>query len=250
MGIKRRLEALQHPDHTFRFLALDHGLTDGHSPNTPDWNRLEDLNACAPEVTGVVVTPGVARNARLLPRTPLVIQAFGAPRGHTKVPTVSIEEAVRLGAVAISVQIDMRVAQLSEHIEKLAMTTSHSHSVGIPVLFMTSGYNDNSAKEIAHAIRVSYELGADIIKVAASVTAEDAHIEGLVDAVSAAPPVLIAGGPAPRNLAEIITATRDWGFAGYCLGRTVFEDKDPQGHLRRFNELFSANPARDIIDTN
>ena len=242
MVLSRRQSALSTDSGAFHLLALDHGLTHGHAPDTVDFSLSDRLNKCAPFLTGVVLCPGPARNLNILPRTPLIVQCFGAPRGHSKVPVCSVHEALRLGATAVAVQLNLEDPQLSDHVGRIGKFTDEAHLFELPVLFMTSGYSSSSGAEVASAVRIAQELGADLVKVTCTTVGDDLAVLSL--ALRAAPPVLVAGGPRGGSLASVAKNAKESGFAGYCVGRHIYEAEDPSAVAAELSLNVFGEPPR------
>lgn len=237
-GTSRRLSCLSTLEGFYYLLAMDHGLTHGHRPNSVDYTKSNHLETCAPFVTGIVLCPGPARALELFPRTPLIVQCFGAPAGHTRVPVCTVEAAICMGATAVALQFNISDTHLSRHIEQIALFTSQAHSYAMPVLFMTGGYSTESSTEAADAIRISQELGADLIKVTLTERPEQSSV--LTRALEAAPPVLLAGGPWPGELAVVMESARAVGFSGYCVGRNIFQAEEPSQVAETLSKMFGS----------
>ncbi|NLB54819.1 MAG: fructose-bisphosphate aldolase, partial [Lentisphaerae bacterium] len=86
--------------------------------------------------------------------------------------------------------------------------------------------NEYDVKFVKHIARVAAELGADIIKVNFTGTAET-----FAEVVSGCPvPVVIAGGEkadSDRAVLEIVENSIKAGAAGVSIGRNVFQHANP-----------------------
>jgi hypothetical protein len=84
---------------------------------------------------------------------------------------------------------------------------------------------EDDADDLAHAVRLAEELGADVIKTGYSGDA------GSFDRVAAASakPVIIAGGSrgTDRETVEMVRGAMDGGAAGVSMGRSIFQHDDP-----------------------
>ena len=79
---------------------------------------------------------------------------------------------------------------------------------------------------IKHAARVGHEMGADIVKVSYTGSAES--FKEVVSGCSI--PVVIAGGPkmdSDREILEMVKGSIEAGGSGVSIGRNVFQHKDP-----------------------
>jgi DhnA family fructose-bisphosphate aldolase class Ia len=103
---------------------------------------------------------------------------------------------------------------------------------GMPLLAMmyTRGpkvKSEYDVKLVKHAARVGAELGADIVKVVYTGSAES--FREVVDGCFV--PVVIAGGEKMGNdedISEMVKGAMAAGGAGVSIGRNVFQHKDPE----------------------
>ena len=190
---ERRLQRLR-IGRFYPILAIDHGLTVGFGDIIKTSKIAYTLTSCKDSIRGVVMTYGIARSVGETFSTPLILQCFGSPSGHPRVKIASIEQAIALDAAAVSVQIDLQHQALAIHLREIADFVSEAHNMCIPVMFMTAGFCDLHIHEICKAIRVSHELGADLIKVPyhASAFNGSAEVDDLKAILQASPPTLLA----------------------------------------------------------
>lgn len=215
----------------YPILALDHGLTVGFGDGVPPQVTEDLARLCASDVSAVVVNYGIARACADKLELPLILQCFGAPLSNPRRKIATLEQALRLDAAAVAVQLDLRPGtDVSSQTSEIAGFVSDAHSMGVPVLFMASYGDTHDLETVAGAIRVCHELGADLIKVpfrVAEPTSDEALLS-LAATISMAPPVLLAGGePTPDILSRLKQAKRI-GFSGYCIGRSIFRAPNPQ----------------------
>ena len=151
------------------------------------------------------------------------------PDADDKRLTGTVEEAVRLGADAVSFHMNVGSDSEPEQIEDLAGITRTAGEFGMPVLAMTyargPGVDGTDPENLAHAVRVGEELGADVVKTSYSGSPEG--FERVVEAT--ARPVIAAGG-SPRSDREMLAQVRgamDAGAAGVSMGRSVFQHRRP-----------------------
>lgn len=216
-----------------------------------DLPRLFSL-ARAPVLDAVVVNRGLART--LAPDAPagLVLQAFGRPaamgESSAKVPTCRVEDAIRLGADAVSVQLDLGSPALSHAVHAVSLMISDAAAYDIPVLIMVTPEHGGEAwRAIADALRVCVELGADLIKIALPAELLDSdpdRLAALRTAIAGSPPVLLAGGPHGDALLERLALARALGFRGACVGRSIFQDPEPEAVLASLAAALDAGPKR------
>ena len=128
-------------------------------------------------------------------------------------------------------------------IVEMGALTSEAIALGMPVLGMVypRGANlivsdDDKTGGIAHAARVAWELGCDVVKVPWTGDAES-----FAEVSSAVPiPVLIAGGSRGTSFTEllgIVEQSNSAGVAGVCMGRQVFGADDPASHIRALKSV-------------
>lgn len=162
---------------------------------------------------------------------------------HTKKMVIaSVEFALKSGADCVACHVNFSSQYENEMIHNFAMISQECDKFGIPLLAIAYprtekdgkdyNYEDlkkNSVDEytdlVAHAVRVSDELGADIIKT---------NFTGTLDSfkrvilTANGKPVIIAGGPkipvadSLKNVEEAMKA----GASGISFGRNVFNADD------------------------
>ena len=243
-GKENRLARLRTEQGAYLLLALDHGLS-APVAGLEDLGRWVEL-ASRHRLSGVVLHRGMVARSPLLGRTSLVLQTFGLPDAGAsrlgRVPVATVEDALRLSADAIAVQLCVDGADRQHVVEKVAAMVSAADAAGLPVLFMVTV--DDPARvdagRLAFAIRACTELGADLIKV--PLPRPDLPPDGvaaLKRAILAAPPVLAAGGPRSADLDAQLAAAVALGFRGACIGRNVFQAAWPELVLGLLHERFA-----------
>ena len=242
--IARRLSRLNLGEAFYAILALDHGLTVGVGEGVPA-QRLEDVaNDCAGEIGGVVLNYGMASSWASRLRVPIVLQCFGAPLGaQRRVKTASIEQALRLDAAAVAVQLNLALPDVSAQTREICDFVSSAHVMEMPVLFMVSGVNESNLSDVAKSIRVCQELGANLIKVSCKFeqATSSAAKEDMTSIIRHAPPVLIAGGPANADIVSVAREAHRCGFSGYCIGRSIFHADSPRLVAAGLTRAFQSN---------
>ena len=250
IGTMRRLGRLFHPQSAKAvILALDHGASEGMIPGLAE---LPTLLAGIRElpVQGVVLNKGLARasvGGIDLSKNIIVNLSAGTKHGvpnYNQSIVCSVTEALRLGADAVSVHLNIGNDLEDRMLQDFGMVTDEAHAQGIPV--MTTIYarggqivNELDFALIAHCIRLGGELGADVVCVPYS-----GEQQSFAAAVAACPvPVLATGGPnqpdwksSKAQVAEILEA----GAAGVAMGRNIFQHKEPLKALAEICELVHA----------
>ncbi|MFA7073231.1 MAG: class I fructose-bisphosphate aldolase family protein [Methanoculleus bourgensis] len=151
------------------------------------------------------------------------------PDPNDKVLVCTVEEAVALGADAVSIHINLGAPNESRMIESAGAVVRDCNRWGMPLLIMIyprgKGIDPTSPQAIGHCVRVAEELGADLIKT--TYTGDPETFRQITEACSV--PVMIAGGEKGGDL-ETLTTIRDAigaGAAGVCMGRNAFQREDP-----------------------
>lgn len=151
------------------------------------------------------------------------------PNAKTLVGTV--EDAIRLGADAVSVHVNLGDESEAKMLTDFGQVTSTAQSWGIPVLAMVYARGPKVRSEfdpeiVAHCARVGVELGADVVKV--PYTGDVDTFGHVVD--SCCVPVVIAGGPkldSTRAFLQMVQDSIKAGGSGLSVGRNVFQHKNP-----------------------
>ncbi|MDD9943358.1 MAG: aldolase [Myxococcales bacterium] len=238
-GKRLRLGRLTPGAHrTGLIVPIDHGLTLGPVPG------LESISTCHrwithPAVTGVIAHKGVIErlgNLELLENIAVVVHVNGmsglSPRPDDKERLTSVESAVRLGADAVSIQINFDGENDAQNLIALGELVDEAQKLAIPVLTMV--YDKVACEDpgvamarLRHLMRICVELGSDAIKVGAPEPPE--HLAELLHGVVEHTPVFVAGGARceDERVLELARVARHWGARGLCMGRNVFQRKDP-----------------------
>jgi fructose-bisphosphate aldolase/2-amino-3,7-dideoxy-D-threo-hept-6-ulosonate synthase len=153
------------------------------------------------------------------------------PNCQNKVQVCTVQEAVRLGADAVSVHVNIGAKDECNMLTTLGKVADECDGLGMPLLAMMYPrgpkiQNEHDATAVAHAARIGAELGADIIK-----TNYTGNIETFRHVVESSPvPVIIAGGPKAETTQQILEMVHDSieaGCAGLSIGRNVFQHENP-----------------------
>lgn len=148
-----------------------------------------------------------------------------------KVRVTTVDEAIKLGADAVSVHVNIGAENEPEMLRKLGETAQICEEWGMPLLAMMyprgkKVTDEHDVKFVKHVARVGAELCADIIK-----TNYTGKPESFREVVEGTPiPVVIAGGPkmeTDKEVLEMIKESIDAGGRGVSIGRNIFQHRNP-----------------------
>ena len=154
-----------------------------------------------------------------------------------KVLVTKVEEAIKIGADAVSVHINVGAEDEYEMLQGLGYVAGKCDEWGMPLLAMMyprgkKVHSEYDVDVVKHAARIGAELGADIIK-----TNYTGSPETFKEVVEGCPvPVIIAGGPkmnSEKELLEMIEDSLEAGGRGVAIGRNVFQAQNPTGLVRK-----------------
>lgn len=146
-------------------------------------------------------------------------------------------EALKLGADAVSVHVNVGSEKEAEMLRDLGDIACESEDLGLPLVAMMyprgkNIHNQFAPDLIAHVCRVGAEMGADIIK-----TNYTGDPDNFKEVIRGCPvPVIIAGGMRTNTeleLLEKIKGAMDAGAGGVAIGRNVFMHDNPVLMVRR-----------------
>jgi fructose-bisphosphate aldolase/2-amino-3,7-dideoxy-D-threo-hept-6-ulosonate synthase len=168
-----------------------------------------------------------------------------------KVLVTEVEEAIGLGADAISVHVNLGGEDDDRMIADLGATATGCSRFGMPLLAMmyprgSNVKNPYDVDVVKHVARAGAELGADVVK-----TVYTGSTDTFREVVRGCPvPVLVAGGPkldSERAALGMVEGAIAAGAVGVSFGRNVFQSKDPAGITRAIARiLFDGASADDV----
>lgn len=216
--------------------GIEHGPTDFNDKNV-DPKYIIDI-ARKGEYTGLILQKGIAEKYYeeiRKSRVPLVLKLNGKTNLVKGDPfseqLCSVEEAIKLGAVAIGYTIyigSIHEAKMFEDFEKIQ---EEAHRKGLPIVLWIYprgiGIKSKSKTELmAYACRVGLEIGADIIKIHPEGTMKDF---GWAVKSAGKVKVICAGGSRMTEsvLLKKIVGYIEHGGSGMAIGRNIWQAKDP-----------------------
>src|SRR5487761_1152567 len=233
-GMKNRLARIFNPhDNRTVMLAVDHGYFQG--PTT----GLERIDITVVPLVAyadaLMITRGALRTS-IPPEMsrPVVLRSTGGQsilkELSNELIAVDIEDAVRLNASALAVQVYIGGVHEHESIGNLVKIVDAGNRHGIPTLGVTGVGKElvRDAKYLGLATRICAEMGAHFVKTY--------YCEKDFARVAAACPVplVIAGG---KKLAELEAlqmayAAIQEGAAGVDMGRNIFQSDAPEAMIQ------------------
>jgi predicted phospho-2-dehydro-3-deoxyheptonate aldolase len=233
-GKTRRLRRIMRNDSRTLIIAMDHGVTLGPV------RGLEDMQQAVNHVVkggadAVLFHKGIAKyvdthGSGLIVHVSASTKLGGKP--NLKVGVCTVEEAVRLGADAVSAHFNIGSLEEDRMLEFLGQLSEQCDSFGMPLLAMMyprgpNVKNENEFEVVAHVARIGAELGADIVK-----TVYTGDLDGFRKVVQSCPvPLVVAGGPRMTTDMEVLELGENSmraGAAGLSFGRNVFQHCNPQ----------------------
>lgn len=248
IGKNRRMGRL-FPGSTARCLMvpLDHG------PWLGPVKGIDRPNAIVKQVlaggaNALLVSPGFARAIQPLadPSVAIVLRVsitLGlAPEARQETPVATVETALRMDADAVAVSIFFGRGGEVETMRYLGELTEQSNRFGMPVLaeMMPTLEQAYQPDAIAHASRIGFEMGADIIK-----TNYCGDVKAFRDVVSSSPvPIVVAGGPKGADgnpdVLQMVRDVVEAGAAGVAIGRRIWQADDPEATVAGIHHILFA----------
>ena len=158
-----------------------------------------------------------------------------------KILVAGIEEALKIGADAVSVHVNVGAETESHMLYDLGVVSEECADWGMPLIVMAyprgpSIKDSYDPTMVAHAARVATELGADIVK--CSYTGDIRSFSKVVEGALA--PVVIAGGPKVKSDLDVLKMVYDSlqaGGKGVSIGRNVFQHRNVELMTRAISDI-------------
>ncbi|AFA73347.1 putative aldolase [Gordonia polyisoprenivorans VH2] len=152
------------------------------------------------------------------------------PDQDAKVLVGDVDAALRIGADAVSVHVNVGSATETRQLQDFAAVSRECDALGVPLLAMMYARGPAlpakpAGTTLAHLAAIATDLGADMVKLDYAGSAE--VMRAVVDSTPA--PIYVAGGPGRTDDeaiefgAEVLTS----GVAGLSFGRNIFDAADP-----------------------
>lgn len=241
-------------------LTVDHAIARGvvKGLDTID-DTIAEMVAGHPNA--ITMHKGIAEACfpRFAGKVPLVLKltTFGVYHFDEDVLVADVEEAVCMGADAVSVGCIVGGDNQNRQLEQLGRLTKEAHRYGMPVISHIyprgshiTGTDQYSVEHVTYAARAAAELGVDLVK-----TNYTGSAESFARVVQAVPTrVAIAGGMKCSNVEEFLQQTRevmDSGAAGVTYGRFVMQYPDVTALVLTLNKMIheglSLKESRELL---
>jgi 2-amino-4,5-dihydroxy-6-oxo-7-(phosphooxy)heptanoate synthase len=242
-------------------VPLDHSVTDG--PIVRRGTTIDQLVAdlAASDVDAIVLHKGSLRHVRptRFGGMSLIIHLSAsscrAPDPDAKCLVTSVEEALSLGADAVSVHVNLGSQDERRQLADLGAVAGACDRWNVPLLAMVYPRGPQIAdpcdpRLVAHAAIMAADLGADIVK-----TVFPGSPTGMSDVTAACPvPVIVAGGARMASADQVLRFVTDallGGAAGVAIGRNIFTAPDPRvmaGRVTRAVRQFGGAPPGELAE--
>jgi len=242
-GLKNRLARIFDPaSGRTVMLAFDHGYFQGP---TTGLERIDlSIVPLIPWADTLMLTRGILRSV-IPPATTkaIVLRASGGPSVLKELSderlAVAVEDAVRLNAAALAVQVFVGGEHETQSIENMTRLVDLGTRYGVPTLAVTAvGKNMvRDARYFRLATRICAELGAHYVK---TYYVE----EGFETVTSCCPvPIVIAGGRKLPELDALRMAANaiQRGAAGVDMGRNIFQSEAPAAMIQAVRAVVHGN---------
>ena len=255
-GMKNRLSQLIQKDGKALFLPIDHGYFQGptHMLEKPG----ETIKPLWPYADALMMTRGILRNC-INPaiEKPVILRVSGAATvvgedlANENLIT-SIQEIVRLNAMAVSMSVFVGSKYEHQSLSNLAKLVDECEDFGIPVMAVTAVGRElekREARYLALCARVAAEIGARVVKTYYCADKFEKVVEGCPV------PVVIAGGPKTETQQEVFDFVYDGmqkGAIGVNLGRNIWQTEHPVAAIRAIRAIIhedhTAKEAGDLFE--
>ncbi|MCW4047321.1 MAG: 2-amino-3,7-dideoxy-D-threo-hept-6-ulosonate synthase [Candidatus Bathyarchaeota archaeon] len=248
-GKTRRLKRIFQSDNRTVITPMDHGVSIGPVKGITNMQEIVD-KLLKGKVDAILVHKGIAKhvdtgNAGLIVH--LSAMSVLTPSATSKVQVCTVKEAIRLGADAVSVHVNVGAQDEDKMLTTLGKVSDQCDQYGMPLLAMMYPrgpkiQDEHAAEAVAHAARIGAELGADIIK--ANYTGSIETFKTVIESCPA--PVVIAGGPKNKTPQETLQMAHDAvkaGAAGLSIGRNIFQHENPTLMVKALSAIVHGNAS-------
>ncbi|MFQ6050223.1 MAG: 2-amino-3,7-dideoxy-D-threo-hept-6-ulosonate synthase [Candidatus Hydrothermarchaeota archaeon] len=242
VGKKIRMERITNRETGNTLIVpMDHGVSSGPIKgliNMPETvNKVAEGGADAVLLHKGIVPYGHRGYGRDIG---LIVHLSGSsslnPDPNHKVLVTTVKRAIKLGADAVSVHVNVGADYEGEMFQKLGMISEECDEWGMPLIAMMyprgkKVVDEHEVEVVKLAARVGAELGADIVKT--NYTGSPDTFEEVVKGCPV--PVVIAGGPkmvTDKDVLEMVAGAMEAGARGVAIGRNIFQHRNPIAMVR------------------
>ena len=224
-------------------IAMDHGVTLGPVRGLEDMQQAVK-NVVSGGADAVLVHKGIASHVNTQ-GTGLIVHVSASTKlgskPNLKVGVCTVEEAVRLGADAVSAHINIGAVEEEQMLEFLGNLSRECDSYGMPLLAMMyprgpTVKDENGFEFVSHAARIGAELGADVVK-----TVYTGDVDSFRKVIQGCPvPVVVAGGARMKtdlDVLELAESSMKAGATGLSFGRNVFQHDRPEAICKALTSI-------------
>jgi len=255
LGKKTRLERIKHrPSGRFFFVTVDHSITRGVFAGLTDMkDTMKKIVAGRPD--GITMHKGIAQEFfyPYAGQVSLILKASSFSPYHPNYDAwvAWVDEAVQLGADAISMGVLVGGDRQEDMLHDLGLMSREASLAGMPLIAhiypkgeMIKEKDRYSVEALSYAVRAGAELGVDIIK-----TWYPGSPEAFAKVVEVAPgKVVAAGGPKAETERQFLEMTRDVmkaGAIGVAYGRNVWDHTNPTSMIKALKAIIHSNKGVD-----
>lgn len=261
LGKPIRLERISNrEDGRTVIVPMDHGMTLGPIAGLIDMPTTVNMVAegGADAVLGHVGLPllghrGYGRDVGLILH--LSASTALAPDPNRKVLVSSVERAIKYGADAVSIHVNLGAADESDMLLDFGAVAMACEEWGMPLVAMVYTRGAKVASEydvqvVKHAARVAAEVGADVVKV--NYTGSPETFREVVEGCGGHKPdgikVVIAGGEkveTDREILQMVNGAIAAGAGGVSIGRNAFQHAHPDKIVAAIVSMVHAGKTMD-----
>lgn len=256
-GKDLRLKRLFKHSERIIIVPMDHGVTVGPIEGIEDVPQAVSL-IIQGKADAVVLHKGLVPHVSDLlgaSQCELIVHLSASsnlsPDSNRKELVSSVKHALRLGATAVSIHVNLGNPSESYMLRDFGRISDDCERWGIPLLammYVRDGSKDSEfdPMKIKHAARIAQELGADIIKV--NYTGSVESFSEVTRSVKV--PVVIAGGAKTSSVEELLFMIHDAiqaGAKGISIGRNIFQSPYPDKLLNAIRLITDYEISKDRI---
>ncbi len=227
-------------------IPMDHGVTVGPIEGLTDMRKAIS-NMVSGGANAILMHKGMVRAGHRGSGRDvgLIIHLSGgtalSPDPNAKELVCTVEEAIKLGADAVSIHINLGAETDKEMLRQFGQVSERCLFWQVPLVAMmyTRGAkikDEFDVQNVKLAARAGAELGADIVKVPYT-----GSVETFAQVVEGCPvPVVIAGGPkmgSDEEIFRMVEGALKAGATGVSIGRNAFQHEKPEQMVRALSKM-------------